>query len=168
MHSLLFISPQNAVLRRGEEPRKIFIGKFHRISYRSEIEFNKREERISQTPCLAKCFINVELLKSLILKRKEGCYCKKELNRTVNKSDEKSKVYGTHADKYRLSSSYPSSLKYNVFPSCIHKYTTVEKGDTLASVLVVFWGRSFIILLGMRIILACFVPFFSSRKWISE
>jgi len=48
---------------------------------------------------MAKCFINVELLKSLILKGKEGCYCKKEFNRTVNKNDEKkSKVYGIRAD----------------------------------------------------------------------
>jgi hypothetical protein len=27
-------------MKRGEEPRKIFIGKFHRISYRTEIWFN--------------------------------------------------------------------------------------------------------------------------------
>lgn len=104
MHSLLFISPQNSVRRECEKPRKIFMGKFHRISYRREIQFNKRDERNSKTPCMAKCFINVELLKSLILKGKEGCYCKKEFNRTVNKNDEKkSKVYGIRADQYSFS-----------------------------------------------------------------
>ena len=84
--------------------------------------------------------INAKSLKSLVLKRKEGCYCKRDFNRAVNKQildkndEKKSKGYGTHADQYRFSSIYPFSLKGSAFPSWIHKYLTVEKGDILASV----------------------------------
>jgi hypothetical protein len=47
--------------------------------------------------------VNAKLLNSLILKRFEVCYCKKEFNRAVNKqildkNDKKSKGYGTPAD----------------------------------------------------------------------
>ena len=99
MHSHLFISPQYSVRSGGEEPRKIFKGKFHRIVYRREIQFNTNKGRNSKTPCIAKCLIYVNRWKNLILNKKEECYCKKEFSTAVNKQirdkndDRKSKGY---------------------------------------------------------------------------